>query len=239
VKPAVVLGLAIAAACAVILQQKADAQQADAQQAGQDVATPEELSTAQNDPITSLEDWATANIIESDTVNQFRQTMPDPDTNIRAMLEAIAKSEGTAGKPDPYRVCFGYRHTVENMADHPAVTREWMGEPLSDHVCAGAGLGAGCVSTAAGKFQIVKKTWIAVKNKLQLPDFSPASQDRAAIELLRQRGALGPLARGDFAGAVAAAKKEWASLPGAGYGQGERTIAWLTARYQEAGGMLA
>lgn len=211
------------------------------QQAGQpaDQADENDYTDSQDDALTSIGDWMNANIIESETMNSLRTQMPDPDKNIAAMLYAIARAEDTAGQPDPYRVCFGYAHTIKSFSEHPAITGEWRGEKLSDKMCAGAGLGPGCVSTAAGKYQIIKRTWIGVRDKLGLPDFSPASQDRAAVELLRQRGALGPLGRGDFAGAVAAAKKEWASLPGAGYGQGERSIAWLTDRFVEAGGVLA
>lgn len=200
---------------------------------------PDEISTSQDDSLTSITDWITANTIESDTVNSLRATVTNQNQQIGAMLAAISAAEGTAGQPDPYRVCFGYSHTIKNMSEHPAITGEWTGKRLSDSMCAGAGLGPGCVSTAAGKYQIIKRTWIGVRDKLGLKDFSPESQDRAAVELLRQRGALGPLGRGDFAGAVAAARKEWASLPGAGYGQGERTIAWLTDKFQAAGGMLA
>lgn len=171
-------------------------------------------------------------------------TMPLPmppylPSQISAMLQAIKKAEGTADRGDPYAVCFSYRHTIVSFADHPAVTGEWRGEPLSDAMCAGAGLGPGCVSTAAGAYQIIRPTWLRIKGKLGLPDFSPASQDAAAAELLRERGAIARLEVGDFAGAVAKARKEWASLPGAGYGQGERSIEWLTARFTEAGGVLA
>jgi len=38
-------------------------------------------------------------------------------------------------------------------------------------------------STAAGKYQITKSTWDRIQAKLHLPDFSPESQDKAAIWL--------------------------------------------------------
>ena len=44
---------------------------------------------------------------------------------------------------------------------------------------------------------------------------------------------------GRFADAVAKCKKEWASLPGAGYGQRENSLATLQAAYLDAGGNLA
>ncbi|MES2251118.1 MAG: glycoside hydrolase family 104 protein [Pseudomonadota bacterium] len=162
------------------------------------------------------------------------------DANVRAFLEVIKRCEGTAGQPDPYRVCYAYSHTVQNMADHPAVTGEWTGVRLSDQQCAGVGLGPGCVSTAAGAYQTIKPTWLAKKRQLGLPDFSAASQDAAAVQLLRDRGAFNRLAAGDLAGAVSAARREWASLPGANYaGQGMRTMAQVAAWYQDAGGTTA
>lgn len=179
-------------------------------------------------------------LITETEYNTMPLTMPPYlPTQIAAMQQAIKKSEGTADQGDPYRVCFAYRHTIVSFSDHPAVTGEWRGETLSDAMCAGAGFGPGCVSTAAGAYQIIKPTWLRLKSKLSLPDFGPASQDAAAAELLRERGAIARLEVGDFPGAVSKARKEWASLPGAGYGQGERSIEWLTARFTEAGGVLA
>lgn len=189
--------------------------------------------------IDSIEQWTQQNILESELFTMPMPELPQASTNIAAMRETISQSEGTARAGDPYRVCFAYKHTIASFADHPAVTGEWRGEPLSDAMCAGAGLGPGCVSTAAGKYQIIKPTWLRLKKKLGLPDFSPESQDAACVQLLRERGALAYLEQGRFADAVHAARKEWASLSGAGYGQGERSIEWLTARFTESGGVLA
>lgn len=170
------------------------------------------------------------------------QEMPSysVDANVRAFLETIKRCEGTAQAASPYRVCFAYRHTVQDMSDHPAVTGEWRGEPLSDAQCRGAGLGPGCVSTAAGAYQIIRPTWLALKGKLGLPDFSPASQDAAAVQLLRDCGAFQRLAAGDLAGAVSRARRTWASLPGANYaGQGMRSMDQVADWYRGAGGYAA
>jgi lysozyme len=163
----------------------------------------------------------------------------DPATNVAAFLDMIAKSEGTDRAADPYRACYGYKHTIQNMSEHPAITGEWSGEPLSAAMCKAAGMSAGCVSTAAGKYQIIKKTWVGLRDKLGLEDFSAASQDDAAIDLLRGCGALAKIQKGDIAGAIDNAKKIWASFPAAGYSQGERTVAWLQGAFIQAGGTLA
>lgn len=76
-------------------------------------------------------------------------------------------------------------------------------------------------STAAGRYQFLSKTWAALQRQLKLPDFSPRSQDLGAVELIRGRGALDDLRRGDFDAVLLKCSKEWASLPGAGFGQRE------------------
>jgi lysozyme len=103
----------------------------------------------------------------------------------------------------------------------------------------GRGLGSGCKSTAAGRYQIIKPTWLSLKSKLGLPDFSPASQDAAAIELIRQRGALADVQAGRIESAVNKCAKVWASLPGAGYGQREVKLQNFISNYQAEGGALA
>jgi muramidase (phage lysozyme) len=178
-------------------------------------------------------------------MNQPTQKAYSTDANVRAFREAIAWAEGTLKHPDPYRVCYIYKHTVQSFDQHPAQrgasrVREWGGEPLTDRQCAGVGLEPGCVSTAAGKYQIILPTWVQAQNALGLPDFGPESQDRAAEYLIQRRGALELVRQGRFTEAVDRCKKEWASLPGAGYdGQAMRREADLVLAYQSAGGMLA
>lgn len=210
----------------------------------QGAATGETVDVPQYDPgaadfIDQIEAWTVQNVIESEFLSTMPKNLPQADANTAAFLAMIKQAEGTAGRGDPYRVCYAYAHTIQSFNDHPAITGEWRGEPLSAAMCAGAGLGPGCVSTAAGAYQIIKPTWVNLKKKLGLNDFSPASQDAAAVELLRQRGALAYIEKGRFADAVNAARKEWASLTGAGYGQGERSLPWLQARFTDAGGVLA
>ncbi len=162
------------------------------------------------------------------------------DANVRAFIDMIAQAEGTASRPDPYRVCFGYKHTIQDLSDHPAVTGEWRGEKLSDLQCAGAGLGTGCVSTAAGKGQLIKPTWLRIKRALGLKDFGPESQDAAITYLIDECGALEDVKAGRVADAVTKCRKVWASFPGAGYaGQGSKSMSSMVAAYQRAGGALA
>ncbi len=166
--------------------------------------------------------------------------MTTADLNTAAFLAAIRAAEGTDRRGDPYRVVYGYRVTLQDLSDHPAITGEWTGELLSAAMCAGAGLGPGCKSTAAGAYQITASTWRVLKRRLGLVDFGADAQDAAALELVRERGALADVRAGRFTDAVGKVRRVWASMPGAGYaGQGERTIDWLASRYQSAGGTLA
>jgi len=82
-------------------------------------------------------------------------------------------------------------------------------------------------------------TWDRIKAKLNLPDFSPESQDRAAVEIFSQFGALADIQAGRVLEAARKLRSQWASLPGAGYGQGERNQSYVLAKYAEAGGALA
>lgn len=155
--------------------------------------------------------------------------------NVRAWLAMLRKAEGTDKRGDPYRVCYGYRHTIQAFDDHPAITGEWGGEDISS-------LGpayVGKISTAAGAYQIRKGTWLECKRALALPDFSPDSQDAAAVYLTKRRGALQAVEAGDIVRAIHLCRNEWASLPGGDSGQPQRRQADLIAAYQAAGGWLA
>lgn len=170
------------------------------------------------------------------TYNQQDTAQAMVNSNVRAFQRAIMWAEGTAQRPDPYRVCYGYRHTIQSLADHPAITGEWRGESL-------ASLGpsyAGKVSTAAGAYQMIRATWLDAKRALGLRDFSPESQDAACAWLIKRDGALADVEAGRFEQAVNKCRGTWASLPGANApGQPMRKLADLRTVYVNAGGFLA
>jgi muramidase (phage lysozyme) len=86
------------------------------------------------------------------------------------------------------------------------------------------------ISTAAGRYQFLFRTW----QGFGLPDFSPESQDIAAVILLKRRGAIQPLLDCDLPGAVSNAIGEWASLPASPYGQPTRAMTDFSNIYQDA-----
>lgn len=177
--------------------------------------------------------------IIADVVDYGADAMDSGENNLRAFLTLIGWSEGTERMPDPYRVVYGYKHTINSFDDHPAITGEWGGERLSDAMCRAAGLSPGCISTAAGRYQMIRPTWLEAKDALGLTDFSPASQDRAALYLIGKHGALDDAREGRVTEAVAKVRRTWASLPGSGWSQPERSLDSLIAAYTTAGGTLA
>lgn len=148
--------------------------------------------------------------------------------NVNAFLAMIRDAEGTSDEADPYRVVYSYNHTVEDMSDHPVITGEWPG----------AKFGRG-ISTAAGAYQFIVKTWRALKAKGVVVDFSPESQDAGAVELIRGRKALEAVEDGNLRRALERTSWEWASLPPSRYGQPQRTYAWCEVRFVHHGGTLS
>jgi len=220
----VVAGFAAARSSAAVVDNTATEDEAD---------TPDSSDSAGwTDSAADIADQANpAALMDQNTVNTELT-----NDNCAAFLSMISISEGTARAPDSYAVCYGYRHTIQAFADHPAITGEWMGESI-------ANLGteyAGKVSTAAGRYQIIRPTWKGCKRALALPDFSPQSQDAAALYLIRQAGALDDVKAGNFEAAVNKCAKEWASLPGANApGQAMRRMDDLRLAFVNAGGTLA
>lgn len=136
----------------------------------------------------------------------------------------IAISEGTQELGDHgYNVLVGGQ-LFDSYTDHPRV--------LVD-------LGNGLKSTAAGRYQILERMFDAYKVQLHLPDFSPASQDAIAQQLIHECHATADIEIGNLDAAVASCASRWASLPGAGYGQREQKIAYLEEAFTQAGGALA
>ncbi|MBK9329057.1 MAG: glycoside hydrolase family 104 protein [Sphingobacteriales bacterium] len=132
----------------------------------------------------------------------------------------IRHAEGTAGA-NGYRTLFGGK-LFNDYAQHPRVKVPFRNT----------------YSTAAGAYQFLYSTWYRLSLKLGLKDFSPESQDKACIELIREKNALEDVKNGNFESAIKKIAKVWASLPGAGYNQPEKKIAELQKVYTQNGGKL-
>ena len=116
----------------------------------------------------------------------------------QALLNTIRYAEGTWRQgEDGYRVLFG-GSLFRDFRRHPNKTiHRW---PYS--------------SAAAGAYQFLPGTWRMAKKALQLQDFSPRSQDQAALYLIQRRKALRLADRGVFTRELAAKlAPEWSSFP--------------------------
>ena len=147
------------------------------------------------------------------------------NTNVRAFLRVIRAGEGTADE-DGYRRQFG-GELFTDFSRHPnrAITKTLGDKQLT--------------STAAGAYQFLGRTWSECQAALNLPDFSPASQDLAAVFLIARRKGLEHAIAGRLEQAIAACANEWASLPGSPYGQPTKTLAQCHAVYKQHGGTYA
>ena len=95
-----------------------------------------------------------------------------------------------------------------------------------------------CNSTAAGRYQLLYRWWEAYKKLLNLPDFSPDSQDKVALQQIKERGALPDIDSGDIKSAIMKCSNIWASLPGNDYGQHENSFNLLIGYYTDSGGSV-
>ena len=92
----------------------------------------------------------------------------------------------------------------------------------------------GIKSTAAGRYQFLKRTWDAIVRVYGFRGrFIPEAQDLAAIKLLTECKAMPAIQNGRIGDAINLAAPIWASLPGAGYGQREHALAKLLGIYAE------
>lgn len=129
------------------------------------------------------------------SASEYEQMLENP--NIQGVLTAIRYGEGTSDPERGYRTMFG-GGTFDDFSRHPDVV-------ISRN---------GYDSSAAGAYQFLTPTWNEVAGKLGLSDFSPRSQDIAALALIDRRGALDEaLAKGFTPEVSHRLAPEWASLP--------------------------
>jgi len=129
------------------------------------------------------------------------------DARVKAMLEVLVYAEGTGGEYG--RIAFGVVEqakyfpeligqrnvTITNFSRHPEIYVRWRaGQPLS---------------SAAGRYQFTVATW----TDFGRGDFSPRSQDLAAVRLMIHLKMVDDLLQGNFRQAVYKGSKRWASFP--------------------------
>lgn len=163
------------------------------------------------------------------TAQQLSLLLTNP--NIKAFLEMIRSAEGT-NYPNGYKYLFGSSPKRELLFSsyimHP-----------QKYVAYTDKSGKKIKTSAAGAYQITYTTWKVLKARLSLVDFGPRSQDIAALELIRETGAIPLIEKGKFKEALNKVRRIWASLPASGNNQPEKSLAQVTAWYQKAGGSIA
>lgn len=144
-------------------------------------------------------------------------------TNVAAFLKALRLGEGTSDDAGYFRIVGGGTFTDDSA--HPNI-RVFI--PRYN-----------VYSTAAGAYQIIRPTWLALQKLYGFEDFSPESQDEAAVALIAGRGALDDVISGRFDEAVNKCSMEWASLPGSKAGQRTEAMEDVLAVYLNHGGTVA
>jgi hypothetical protein len=134
------------------------------------------------------------------------QPQVNPEANVKKFLDFLGRAEGA-----DYNTIVGGSKFSDFRA-HPRVVGLTTKEGPS---------------TAAGKYQIVGSTYDDIAPKIGVRDFSPDSQDKIAVELIRRKGALEDVRNGNFQAAVAKLGGTWASLPSSPYSQPKRSAEWV------------
>ena len=149
--------------------------------------------------------------------------------NVLAFLDMLAWAEGTSRsrhtKDDGYDI-------VVDGIDSPKVFSDYSKHPNILVTVNSRGL----KSTAAGRYQLLNRWYEPYRKLLGLKDFGPESQDKIAIQQIRERRALNDIKAGRIEQAIEKCRNIWARLPGAGYGQPEHKLAELIKQYRLAGG---
>ncbi|BAZ08880.1 hypothetical protein NIES4071_06860 [Calothrix sp. NIES-4071] len=135
------------------------------------------------------------------TANSYSQRM-------RAFLATIRWAEtGTEGDESYRKLVFN--GTFNHFSTHPLIKQ-----------CALIN-GKRVCSTAAGAYQMLDKSWYDLQPKLKLTDFSPASQDKMAVEYIRRNQAIADIEAGNLDAALKKLGRVWASMPYNNYNQAD------------------
>ncbi|WP_443701129.1 glycoside hydrolase family 24 protein [Pseudomonas sp.] len=157
--------------------------------------------------------------------------------NVLAFLDMLAWSE--LGDDYLKRSDDGYNVIVTGIDRKLELFSDYSTHPFANGRKSKVVNSKGLTSNASGRAQFMLKDWVHYRDQLKLPDFGPVSQDRWAIQLIKERGALDDVKAGRIVEAIAKCRNIWASLPGAGYNQREHKIEDLLAHFIAAGGSLA
>lgn len=155
--------------------------------------------------------------------------------NVRAFLAMIRRFESDNMYNRLFSETKGVVSTFADYSRHPDIKVPFHDSLRPPHEDGSANN----FSTAAGAYQINWPTWLTIQAVAFLPDFSPRSQDLAAIWLLKLRGVLPDVIAGNFKAAIYKAGQTWASLPGSAAGQNPKSYNVALDAYTNYGGLQA
>lgn len=156
--------------------------------------------------------------------------MADLDPKLKAFLSLIAWSEGTSTSPITKND--GYDVIVTGI-NGPAIFTDYSDHPFAHGGSVQWHTNPPKYSTAAGRYQLLARYWNVYRRQMDLPDYSPASQDSVAIKQMQERSATTLLMNDAVDQAIKACSNIWASFPGNHYGQGGHSMADLLNKYEE------
>ncbi|MEM6052405.1 glycoside hydrolase family 104 protein [Erwinia sp. P7711] len=134
---------------------------------------------------------------------------------LRSFLRMIRIGEGTTHE-DGYRTMFtGVKFT--DFSRHPNIRQK----------------ANGVVSTAAGAYQFLYRTWINLQHRYSFSDFGQSNQDFGCIALIAGRKALKAVMEGKISEAIHLCRVEWASLPGSPHGQPTANKQMIMRKYED------
>lgn len=131
-------------------------------------------------------------------------TPSGPSENVSRFLGGLRRGEVGTEDQSGYQTIYGGGR-FQDFSNHPLKSRAIK-------------LGGGERTTsAAGAYQFQRDTWDRLAKRLGLKDFSPENQDKAAVELLKEAGALPDIEAGRYEDAINKVKPIWESMaqPGA------------------------
>lgn len=152
----------------------------------------------------------------------IKQDVSVSNANVKAFLAMIRKAEGA-----DYNTLYGGAK-FSDYSKHPGYQDRYI-----------VASGRRFRPSASGGYQFIYETWKRIADKLGLKDFTPGSQDRAAIELIAERGAYDYVLQGKFEQAVKKVSAEWASLPYSTANQNPKNLTVVKNYYLQNGGKIS
>ncbi|MCG8155196.1 glycoside hydrolase family 104 protein [Brenneria goodwinii] len=140
--------------------------------------------------------------------------------NARSYLDTISRAEGTSAYMNSGYHTMSGGGQIADLSDHP---RQLKGFQQTD--------GTWNKTSAVGRYQFTQKSWDEAAAALGLNDFSPQSQDLAALWLIQRAGQLDNVLSGNFMDATNNLGGVWASLPSSPYAQPKRSAAEMEEYY--------